>query len=208
MPLAIDDISLIFARYGHIAYSGEPVTQLEHALQSAELAWREGAHDALVIAALLHDLGHLLNRQGDTPTARGIDDQHQHFAIPFLRGSFPPAVLEPIRLHVDAKRALCVLEPGYRERLSPDSVRSLELQGGAFTLEEAQAFARKPFARDAMRLRRWDDGAKLAGRVTLGLEHFLDIARSVRLTPMPSEPFRPRPTPLPAAAGHGLPKDA
>jgi phosphonate degradation associated HDIG domain protein len=182
MPLAIDDISMLFARNGHVAYSGEAVTQLEHALQSAELAWREGAHDALVTAALLHDLGHLLNRQGETPTARGIDDQHQYYAIPFLRGSFPPSVLEPIRLHVDAKRALCALEPDYFERLSADSVRSLELQGGIFSAEEAEAFAAKPFARDAMRLRRWDDAAKVRGAVTLSLEHFLDVAARVRVS--------------------------
>jgi phosphonate degradation associated HDIG domain protein len=185
MALGIEDIEMLFARYGHVAYSGEPVTQLEHALQSAELAWREGAHDALVTAALLHDLGHLLNPQGDTPTARGVDDQHQYYAIPFLRGSFPPSVIEPIRLHVDAKRALCALEPDYFARLSPDSVRSLALQGGAFPREEAERFAAKPFARDAMRLRRWDDAAKVRGLTTLDLEHFLEIARRARI-PMPA----------------------
>jgi phosphonate degradation associated HDIG domain protein len=176
MALTLLDIGRLFERYGGLAYTGEPVTQLEHALQSAQLAEREGADDALVTAALLHDLGHLLNRLGETPTARGLDDQHQYFAIPFLRGLFPRSVLEPIRLHVDAKRALCALEPGYHETLSADSVRSLELQGGVLGAEAAVAFSRKPFARDAMRLRRWDDAAKKEGEPTPPLEHYLQVA--------------------------------
>ena len=115
MGLAIADIERLFAEHGHIEYGGEGVTQLEHSLQTACLAERAGAAETLVTAAFLHDLGHLLNLQGDTPSARGIDDQHQYFAIPFLRPLFPPAVIEPIRLHVDAKRSLCATDAGYRE---------------------------------------------------------------------------------------------
>jgi phosphonate degradation associated HDIG domain protein len=174
--LSVGDIEALFAEHGHIEYSGEPVTQLEHALQCAALAEAEGAAAALITASLLHDLGHMLNRLGPTPSARGVDDRHQYFSIPFLRPLFPPAVLEPIRLHVDAKRALCALEPGYEEALSADSRRSLALQGGTFTPDTAQAFAQKPFARDAMRLRRWDDAAKVEGKPTPTLGHFLHIA--------------------------------
>ena len=176
MGLQLADIEKLFRDHGHIAYSGEPVTQLEHALQSAQLAEGEGASPELVTAAFLHDLGHLLNLQGETPTARGIDDQHQYFAIPFLRPLFPPAVIEPIRLHVDAKRALCALEPAYYEGLSEDSKRSLALQGGIFPRADAEAFAAKPHAHDAMRLRRWDDRAKSAGAATPGIGHYLAIA--------------------------------
>ena len=176
MGLALSDIEKLFAGHGHIEYSGEGVTQLEHALQAAELAEKEDAGDALVTAAFLHDLGHLLNVQGETPTARGIDDQHQYFAIPFLRPLFPPAVIEPIRLHVDAKRALCALDPGYHDTLSEDSKRSLELQGGVFTPEQTEAFMAKPFAADAVRVRRWDDAAKLRGVSTPSLQHFLETA--------------------------------
>jgi phosphonate degradation associated HDIG domain protein len=176
MGLRLDDIEKLFRDHGHIAYSGEPVTQLEHALQSAQRAEGDGAADALVTAALLHDLGHLLNLQGDTPTARGIDDQHQYFALPFLRPLFPPTVLEPIRLHVDAKRALCALEPDYYEGLSQDSRRSLTLQGGILTHGEAEAFRARAHAADAMRLRRWDDAAKVAGAGTPPLGHYLEIA--------------------------------
>ena len=175
MGLSVADIEKLFADHGHIEYRGEGVTQLEHALQAADLAEREGAGDALVTAALLHDLGHLLNLQGDTPSARGIDDQHQYFAIPFIRPLFPPAVIEPIRLHVDAKRALCALEPGYHAALSEDSKRSLKLQGGIFTAEQLQAFMAKPFAAEAIRVRRWDDHAKIPGAPTPPVRHFLEI---------------------------------
>jgi len=181
MALTLPDIEKLFKAHGHIEYSGEGVTQLEHALQCAERAESEGAGDALVAAAFLHDLGHMLNPQGETPTARGIDDQHQYFAIPFIRPLFPPEVVEPIRLHVDAKRALCALDPGYYDALSDDSKRSLELQGGTYTTEEARLFAAKPYARDAMRVRRWDDQAKIPGKVTPGIDHYLEVvARTTR----------------------------
>ena len=176
MGLAFADIAKLFADHGSIEYGGEGVTQLEHALQAADLAEKAGADDALITAALLHDLGHLLNLQGDTPTAHGIDDQHQYFAIPFLRPLFPPAVIEPIRLHVDAKRALCAMEPEYYDALSEDSKRSLKLQGDTFSPADAAAFMAKPHAADAVRVRRWDDAAKIPGAATPPLEHFLAVA--------------------------------
>ncbi|KVC97781.1 phosphohydrolase [Burkholderia ubonensis] len=181
MALTLEEIRGLYREHGHVAYSGEPVTQLEHALQSGLLAEEAGGDDALVAAAFLHDLGHLLNRQGETPSARGIDDLHQYYVLPFLRPLLPDAVLEPIRLHVDAKRCLCRTDAGYFESLSPDSVRSLALQGGVFTEEEAAVFLRRPFAEDALRLRRWDDMAKVEGRATPDLDHYMEIvARQVR----------------------------
>ncbi|KVH72383.1 phosphohydrolase [Burkholderia ubonensis] len=181
MALTLEEIRSLYQEHGHVAYSGEPVTQLEHALQSGLLAEEAGADDALVAAAFLHDLGHLLNRQGETPSARGIDDLHQYYVLPFLRPLLPDAVLEPIRLHVDAKRCLCRTDAGYFESLSPDSVRSLALQGGVFSEEEAAAFLRRPFAEDALRLRRWDDMAKAEGRATPDLDHYMEIvARQMR----------------------------
>ncbi|KVO28633.1 phosphonate degradation HD-domain oxygenase [Burkholderia ubonensis] len=181
MALTLEEIRSLYQEHGHVAYSGEPVTQLEHALQSGLLAEDAGADDALVAAAFLHDLGHLLNRQGETPSARGIDDLHQYYVLPFLRPLLPDAVLEPIRLHVDAKRCLCRTDAGYFESLSPDSVRSLALQGGVFSEEAAAAFLRRPFAEDALRLRRWDDMAKVEGRATPDLDHYMEIvARQMR----------------------------
>jgi phosphonate degradation associated HDIG domain protein len=170
---------MLFEQHGNLAYSGEPVTQLEHALQSGALAEQEGASDELVAAAFLHDLGHLLNRKGESPTMRRIDDLHQYFVLPFLRPVLPEAVLEPIRLHVDAKRCLCAIDPGYFDRLSADSMRSLELQGGVFSDEQAQAFLGKPYAEDAMRLRRWDDRAKVAGMTTPDIDHYLQVVKRV-----------------------------
>lgn len=176
--LTLDDIELLFARHGSAQYAGEPVTQLEHALQTAYLAEQSEASDELVTACLLHDLGHLLNPQGETPTLRGIDDTHQYFALPFLRGLFPASVLDAIRLHVDAKRYLCRANDGYRARLSADSKRSLELQGGVFDAAEAAAFLAQPGARDAVMLRQWDDLAKQEDWRTPSLAHFM--ARAAR----------------------------
>ncbi|MGU7770227.1 phosphonate degradation HD-domain oxygenase [Burkholderia sp. MR1-5-21] len=180
MALTLEEIHGLYREHGHMAYSGEPVTQLEHALQSGLLAEEAGAGDALVAAAFLHDLGHLLNRQGETPSARGIDDLHQYYVLPFLRPILPDVVLEPIRLHVDAKRCLCRIDAGYYDSLSPDSVRSLALQGGIFSDAEADAFLQRPYAEDALRLRRWDDTAKVEGKPTPDLDHYMEIvARQV-----------------------------
>ena len=116
MALTLSDIEHLFAVKGARMYSGEPVTQIEHALQCAQLAEQENAAAPLVVAALLHDLGHMLNDQGDTPTLRGIDDKHQYVALPFLRGLFDDAVLEPIRLHVDSSYAIGVVTGNFKAK--------------------------------------------------------------------------------------------
>jgi phosphonate degradation associated HDIG domain protein len=179
--LSLGDIETLFARHGAAQYSGEPVTQLEHALQTAHFAEQDDAGDALVTSSLLHDLGHLLNEQGETPTLRGIDDTHQYFALPFLRGLFADAVLDAIKLHVDAKRYLCHADRGYHDRLSDDSKRSLLLQGGVFDAAGAAAFIARPGAADAVRLRRWDDLAKQPALATPSLGHFLARASACAL---------------------------
>jgi phosphonate degradation associated HDIG domain protein len=175
----IEKIVGLYQAKGGRAYEGEGVTQLEHALQSAHAAERAGAPPELVCAALLHDIGHLLNDRGETPTLRGVDDQHQYVALPFLRKIFPEAVFGPIGLHVDAKRYLCATRPGYREALSEDSKRSLELQGGVFSPQDAERFIRQPFAAEAVSVRLWDDAAKVPGATTPGLGHFETILRAV-----------------------------
>jgi phosphonate degradation associated HDIG domain protein len=177
VALTLEDIVELFARRGGEQYAGEPVTQLEHALQSAALAEAEDADDELVTAALLHDLGHLLHDLGDTPTLHGVDDIHQYRALPFLRGLFGDAVLDAIGLHVDAKRYLCAVRPGYFAALSDDSKRSLGLQGGIFNEGQAEAFIDRRGARAAVRVREWDDRAKAAGLATPPLAHFLARAR-------------------------------
>lgn len=183
--LTLNDIESLLQTRGHAQYSGEPVSQLQHALQTAALAEGEGADDELVTAALLHDLGHLLHlpndsvvhQAGDTPTLRGIDDLHQFIALPLLRGLFADRVLAAIQGHVDAKRYLCATRPGYLAALSADSKRSLLLQGGVFDAAQAQAFIDQPGAEQAVRLRQWDDLAKAADAGTPPLQHFIARAR-------------------------------
>ncbi|MBP0599881.1 HD domain-containing protein [Herbaspirillum sp. LeCh32-8] len=180
MALTLDDIGLLFERHGHTQYTGEPVTQLEHALQSAALAEAAGAAPGLIVASLLHDLGHMLEPEAqagqhghhDTPTLAGIDDLHQYRILPFLRPLFGDEVLTPIALHVDAKRYLCATDAAYFSLLSEDSVRSLQLQGGIFDEVQATAFIARPHAADAVRLRRWDDLAKKEGEATPDYRHF------------------------------------
>ena len=179
----LSDIHALLLRRGGEMYDGEPVTQLEHALQTAAQAEGEGADDELVTASLLHDLGHLLQEHGDTPTLRGVDDVHQYAALPFLRGLFGARVLGGIRLHVDAKRYLCATRPGYQAALSADSQRSLRLQGGVFDAAQAKAFIARPGADAAVRLRQWDDRAKSAGALTPPLTHYLAIAARCCLLP-------------------------
>ncbi|RYY92919.1 MAG: HD domain-containing protein [Comamonadaceae bacterium] len=183
MALSLSDIEALFVRHGGAQYSGEPVTQLEHALQTAYLAEQAGADDELVTAALLHDLGHLLNDQGESPTLRGVDDVHQYFALPFLRQVFGTRVLDAIQWHVDAKRYLCATRPDYWHSLSADSKRSLELQGGIFATDAAARFIAQPHAQDAVQLRLWDDQAKSPDLATPPLSHYLARARRCLLTP-------------------------
>ncbi|MES2073025.1 MAG: phosphonate degradation HD-domain oxygenase [Pseudomonadota bacterium] len=173
MSLSIDDIVALFQHKGHEQYDGEPVTQLQHALQTASFAEQAGADSELITACLLHDIGHLLHDFGPTPTSQGKDDVHQYRCLPFLRPLFGPATLDAIKLHVDAKRYLCVSETGYFDTLSADSRRSLALQGGIFTMEQAFQFAALPHAAAAIALRRWDDQAKLADFRTPDLLHFI-----------------------------------
>jgi phosphonate degradation associated HDIG domain protein len=156
-------------------YGGEQVTQLEHALQCAALAEAEGATPELVVAALLHDIGHL----SDNPD----DRQHPHSELGarLLGGMFSPAVTEPVRLHVAAKRYLCVEDPMYWSRLSVQSKRSLEWQGGPFTVAEANDYINQPHAEDAVRLRQWDDRAKTPGKPTPSLDHFIATMRSLSI---------------------------
>ena len=173
--LTLTDIETLFAKHGDEQYSGESVTQLEHALQTAYLAECNGADDELITAALLHDLGHLLHDLGETPSLRGVDDVHQYRALPFLRGLFRDDVLHAIKFHVDGKRYLCAVRPDYQARLSEDSRRSLLLQGGIFTDTAAAEFIRQPGAASAVQLRLWDDAAKDANLTTPTLAHFMQI---------------------------------
>jgi phosphonate degradation associated HDIG domain protein len=158
---------------GDSQYGRESVSQIEHALQTARLAEVEKVGPALIVAALLHDIGHLFHDLPDDAPDDGLDDHHEASSANYLRRIFPASVVEPIRLHVAAKRYLCTVDPGYFLRLSQPSVVSLNLQGGRMTPEEVAAFGAEPFSNDAVRLRRWDDAAKVVGLKTEPLSHFV-----------------------------------
>ena len=168
----VETVFRLFAIGGEVAYFGEAVSQTAHALQSAHLAERAGADDALVVAALLHDVGHLLHGLPEDISERGIDGRHEQGGADWLARHFGPAVSEPVRLHVAAKRYLCAVEPAYLAGLSPASRHSLDLQGGPFDAQAARAFEDEPVFRDAVRLRRWDDEAKVPGLAVPGLDHY------------------------------------
>lgn len=155
---------------GSAAYLGEAVTQREHALQAAQLGEQSGAPVTWIVAALLHDIGHILG-PGDDLLPQ-TDDQHEVAAARWLSRWFPPEVTEPIRLHVAAKRYLCAREPGYLEQLSSASQHSLILQGGVFTSDQVSEFENNPHAEAAAAVRRWDDQAKCPGLPTPDLEHY------------------------------------
>lgn len=155
----VDQIFALYRLRGHERY-GERVTQLDHALQCAALAKAEGAPDALVAAALLHDYGHLIDDRGHLAEREGMDGAHEAIGAEALSAWFGPAVTQPIALHVAAKRYLCAVEPSYFADLSPASQLSLDLQGGPLQPREADAFRTLPFAGEAVRLRRWDDWGK------------------------------------------------
>jgi len=167
-----EEILARFARHGEEAYFGEPVSQSQHALQAAYLAERDNAPDYLVVASLLHDIGHLLQDLPEDIADRGVDARHEDLGDAYLARHFPARVTEPVRLHVAAKRYLCSVEPEYLASLSPASLKSLELQGGPFTAAEAREFELNPHYSDAVLLRRCDDGAKLPDWKVPGLEHY------------------------------------
>jgi phosphonate degradation associated HDIG domain protein len=179
MALDIEQIVEIYRTIGAARYGMEAISQARHALQCALLAEQAGSSAELVAAALLHDLGHLVVPDR-SPNVAQANDLHEFAAIPFLRGTFGPGVLEPIRMHVDAKRYLCAAVSGYWDTLSPASKHSLDLQGGAFTIEEAMHFIAQPYAQDAVALRRWDDCAKSPTRETPGWAHYREVLVSAQ----------------------------
>lgn len=170
-PDALADALLgLFRRRGDEHYD-EAVSQTAHAVQSAALARAASAPPELVVAALLHDVGHLLE-PADHGVIRERDLHHEELGARLLARWFGPAVTDPIRYHVAAKRYLCAVDPGYHAQLSPASVRSLELQGGVMSADEVAEFDAQPASKAAAALRRWDDLAKRTDLVTPPIEEF------------------------------------
>ena len=174
-------LAQLFSERGDSEYGGEPVTQREHALQCALLAEQAKSPTSLIVASLLHDVGHLLHDLPDDAPDEGIDDAHENSGNHFLKKYFGPEVTEPVRLHVAAKRYLCTVDPSYYDQLSPPSVVSLKLQGGTMSDEEKAEFESSPHWKEALELRRWDDMAKVVELETPKVEHYLPMIEQVSL---------------------------
>lgn len=175
---ATDPVEMVlglFRTRGKRAYGGEMVTQEAHALQAAACAMADAADELLVAAALLHDIGHLLHELPDDAPEKGIDDHHENSGARFIEAHFGPEVCEPIRLHVAAKRYLTAVEPDYLAKLSEPSIVSLQLQGGPMSAEEQETFRAHPHWEAAVRLRRYDDEAKVPGANTPAVSDFTGL---------------------------------
>ena len=183
MQKMLNSILALYQQGGDLVYAGEPVTQLMHAWQCGRLAEKSGASVALQLASWLHDVGHLWVNLEGTPTLRGQNDAHEKIGAEVLLPVFGPAVSEPVRLHVQAKRYLVSTRESYARKLSPDSVRSLQLQGGLMATDECAAFEAEPFFADAVKLRVWDDLAKKSGWFEEtrheALDHLMQLMRRV-----------------------------
>jgi phosphonate degradation associated HDIG domain protein len=174
---SIDEVLVLYERWGGDRYD-EDVSQLAHALQTAALAVRDGAAEPLIAAALLHDVGHLLDLQacdGSASDRPEVDLRHEAAGARYLASLFPPAVTAPIALHVRAKRYRCTVDGDYLDRLSEGSTRSLQRQGGLMSASEVAAFEADPRHAEAVRLRGWDDEGKLNGLEVAPLEHYRAI---------------------------------
>ena len=167
----IDSLFDRFRQYGQGVYLGELVTLTEHMLQTAYAAERDGAGPLLIAAAVLHDFGHLVHDLPEDSAEHGVDTVHEEAGARYLARYLQPAVVEPARLHVAAKRNLCAVDPAYYAALSPASVLSLSLQGGALDADSIKTYEALPYAQEAAPLRRYDDQGKTPGLATPDLEH-------------------------------------
>lgn len=174
-----DEVLALYRARGSGAYFGERVSMTEHGLQAAHFAQTQGADATLIVAALLHDVGHLLESVPDAIEDWTHDAHHELSGARWLAQRFPAAVSEPVRLHVPAKRYLCATDPLYFSQLSPASVHTLQLQGGPMAADEVARFEAEPWYREAVRVRRWDDQGKVAGLKTPALEDFVPLIEAV-----------------------------
>jgi [1-hydroxy-2-(trimethylamino)ethyl]phosphonate dioxygenase len=180
MDLTTESLFQLLESRGGGRYGLSAVTQKEHALQAAALAAKRGLGDQLVIAALFHDVGHLLVGEDVDLAEAGVDDLHEETSAKALEALFGKDVAEPVRLHVAAKRYLCAVNPAYYDKLSEDSRRSLALQGGPMSPSEVAAFDLLAHRAAALALRIIDDEAKVEGLKTPALESYRPLAAQLQ----------------------------
>jgi phosphonate degradation associated HDIG domain protein len=174
-----EEVLELLAKQGGESYFGEPVTVLEHCLEAAHFAREANSPPTLIVAALLHDVGHLLHHENEDAAEHGVNTRHEELADQMLSAHLPASVTEPIRLHVAAKRYLCFADAAYLEALSPSSVLSLSLQGGPMSSQEAAAFLAGPFAQQAIALRHWDDEAKIPALPVSSAHSYLPLIETL-----------------------------
>jgi phosphonate degradation associated HDIG domain protein len=170
-----DEILAIFQRRGAEVYYGESISMAEHSLQAAYFAQTVAAPPGLIVAALLHDIGHLVEEVPSDLKDWIEDAHHERVGGRWLALRFRPEVSEPVRLHVPAKRYLLATDAQYFAKLSPASVITLKLQGGPMAAHEVAQFETEPFYKDAVRIRQWDDQGKVAGLKTPGLGDYRSL---------------------------------
>jgi [1-hydroxy-2-(trimethylamino)ethyl]phosphonate dioxygenase len=175
----VEEVATLYGRAGSSAYFGERVSMLEHGLQAAHFARLAGGSDTLIVAALLHDVGHLLEQVPDQIEDWVTDARHEELGARWLASRFPASVAEPVRLHVPAKRYLCATDAHYFGQLSTASVHTLKLQGGPMSALEVQRFEAEPYYRDAVLVRRCDDQGKVAGLATAALASYDALVQRV-----------------------------
>ncbi len=171
---AVDVIVDLYRVFGTCRYD-EDVSQADHGAQAASLARADGAPDALIAAALLHDIGHVILLGPGDEADPSTDLGHERVGARYLARRFPASVSAPMALHVAAKRYLCAVQPAYTEQLSSASTRSLELQGGPLPDADIPRFLQQERWHDAVQLRRWDDASKERGRPVEPIESYRDL---------------------------------
>jgi phosphonate degradation associated HDIG domain protein len=172
---SVTEVLSLYERFGADHYD-ETLSQIDHALQTAALAEAARAGDALIGAALLHDVGHLLHLRDTTGSSGDIADlHHEATGARYLAGLFGADVVGPIALHVRAKRYRCAVDPSYDGRLSAGSRASLAKQGGPLSGAEAAAFETLAACAEAVQLREWDDLGKVHGLRVPELGHYREL---------------------------------
>jgi phosphonate degradation associated HDIG domain protein len=172
-----DEIMGYYEQHGGKEYAGEKVTQLEHMAQAAELAEQQGYDEEIILAAFLHDIGHICEagHVDNEMDGFGIRD-HEEIGAEFLKKKgFSKRIVRLVESHVEAKRYLTFKNPGYYDQLSDASKRTLEFQGGKMDEAEANAFEQYPLFDLIVKMRKWDEQAKIEHKPLPDLTHYRQL---------------------------------